>query len=505
LLRNGRGWTPTLLVILVAGVLLRLVALGRFPGVYGDEAWYGVNVQALFDHAEPFVRTPSGNFLNVLHTVPLVLFSSLFSPSLAVLRLPSAMWGVLTMVLAFPLLRRPIGERAARWVAMLVASTPILVAYSRFGWDPSDMPFVTLLAVAFALGDRPLWCVVAVLASLLVHPVAIFAIPIYVGAWLPHAHRRFQAADAATRRRAAILSGVGVALCVPIASVVLLRAASNNDTWFPSISIAIGRVTSLESWLRVFGAAVEFVSGGITITYLAGPMHPVVRVAAALICGAALCVPFLFAWKRLRDTRSPAIGMFAGAVVGIAALHVLAGPRVAEPGFERYGIALVVPLLVMSAVAIDAWVEQQAAATWMAGLFMATLFGTTIGSYVVPFMTQGGHAAESGYRTTTVAEPKAAACRFIIDDSRGATSVRVTAADWTLYWTARYLLWTDRRVVVMPAAGVELFGGERPAGAPPPSTQPPDRIYELGWGGGPEAATWRYPAEAPILFVHRRQ
>ena len=35
---------------------------------------------------------------------------------------------------------------------------------------------ISLLAVAFALGDRPVWCVVAVLVSLLVHPVAIFAI-----------------------------------------------------------------------------------------------------------------------------------------------------------------------------------------------------------------------------------------------------------------------------------------------------------------------------------------
>jgi hypothetical protein len=44
-----RGQRAVLVVAIVAGVVVRVLALDRLPGIDGDEAWYGVNVHLLLD------------------------------------------------------------------------------------------------------------------------------------------------------------------------------------------------------------------------------------------------------------------------------------------------------------------------------------------------------------------------------------------------------------------------------------------------------------------------
>lgn len=60
------------------------------------------------------------------------------------------------MLLAFPLLVKPLGERAAMLAVLLLSILPAAVAYSRLGWDPSDTPAVALLV--FRCHDRALHC-----------------------------------------------------------------------------------------------------------------------------------------------------------------------------------------------------------------------------------------------------------------------------------------------------------------------------------------------------------
>jgi len=47
--------------IIMAGVTLRVVGLDRWPGINGDEAWYGVNAQLLLEGQRPFFTTGIGN------------------------------------------------------------------------------------------------------------------------------------------------------------------------------------------------------------------------------------------------------------------------------------------------------------------------------------------------------------------------------------------------------------------------------------------------------------
>ncbi len=77
----------------LVAIAVRIVALDRLPGINGDEAWYGVNVNVLLEGGTPFLQTPSGNFLNPVHSLPLLLLSLFTEPSFLVLRVPEVCWG----------------------------------------------------------------------------------------------------------------------------------------------------------------------------------------------------------------------------------------------------------------------------------------------------------------------------------------------------------------------------------------------------------------------------
>ena len=73
------------LVIAIA-ILFRVYALGRLPGINGDEAWYGVQAQHWVNGEMVTWRTPSGNLPGPLQLGGLLLLQSVFEPSFALLR-----------------------------------------------------------------------------------------------------------------------------------------------------------------------------------------------------------------------------------------------------------------------------------------------------------------------------------------------------------------------------------------------------------------------------------
>src|SRR4051812_17499537 len=56
---------------LIASVWYRSVDLGNVPGINGDEAWYGVQMESMLAGAPVRWLTPSRLPLNPIHVVPL--------------------------------------------------------------------------------------------------------------------------------------------------------------------------------------------------------------------------------------------------------------------------------------------------------------------------------------------------------------------------------------------------------------------------------------------------
>src|SRR5690606_14216148 len=189
---------------LIVAVAARTVAIDRLPGINGDEAWYGVNVNELLAGGTPFRQTPSGNVVNPVHSFPLLLISAIAEPSFVLLRAPEVLWGVLTVLLAYPLLAAPLGRQTALVATLLLAVSPTAVGYARIGWDPSGTPLLSLLAIACALGNRPVLAGVSAAVAYVTHPTSIFFFPVVLGAWGPHAMRLYATVDAVRRRRLAL-------------------------------------------------------------------------------------------------------------------------------------------------------------------------------------------------------------------------------------------------------------------------------------------------------------
>ncbi len=101
-----------------------------------------------------------------------------FEPAFWILRAPSWMAGVALVPLLFFLLRPVLGATVAAWIALLAAVLPANVAYSRFGWDPSQLPLAAAVVCGVSLGRRWRLAFSSALVAVWVHPTAVFLVPI---------------------------------------------------------------------------------------------------------------------------------------------------------------------------------------------------------------------------------------------------------------------------------------------------------------------------------------
>ena len=454
-----------LLIALLAGIALRVFALDRLPGINADEAWYGVNVEAFLDGETPFLRTGVGNPLNPLHSLPLLALSFVLAPSLALLRVPSVIWGVAAMLFAFPLLARPLGQRAAMLAALLLSILPAAVAYSRLGWDPSDTPAVALLAVGYALGNRPLPAAIALLVAMAVHPTNVFLAPIVALSWAPFALAHYRSAS---RRRRRIVQVIAVVLlALPLVLAFILRNSIGPETSLPSIAVVIARLTSPGAWLDLMLGVLRLFSGVTMARYIGGPVADTPAVLADIVTLMAFAVPIVLGWKAFAGNSGKGPWLLAGIAASLLAFHLVAGPEGLQPGRERYGMFLLSPLVILCAIGLAALAEPAPRASFaLTVLVFSTSLAVLIGGYFAPLIRRGGDT-HPAFRTGH-AEPKAAAYQFIKNAS-GADNVEVIAEDWWLYWPLKYLASRDQHVFVsiMPDAAVP--GGLRPAGAPVPA------------------------------------
>jgi hypothetical protein len=297
-------------------------------------------------------------------------------------------------------------------------------------------------------------------------------------------------------------------LAVPFAVWLAIQVARNPQTSLPSISMVIDRITSPSLWVARAWGFVNLLSGVSPLVHIAGPLPGWTALAANIAIAAIALAALVVGWPRLRVHRH-AGWLLAGIGFAFAAFHVVAMDEALSPTSERYGVFMLVPMLVAIATAIDALTGRNSLAGRAAALVTAALMAAMlIGGYFVPLWTTGGNAMIA-YRTGDT-EPKAAAFSFIETDSRGADSIRVVADGWWLYWTLRYLAGADGRIHVDVVPGSNMPGGTHPAGAVVRPFPAPQRTYLVAFEGGaaPSAAasssasfTARDPAGRPILHV----
>lgn len=152
----------SLIFILVLGLSLRLFYLNSRPlGFTWDEAALGYNAYSLLKTGKdeygkilPVIFKSFGDYkpgLYVYFTVPPV---KIFGLNEFATRLPSAVFGTLTIMLVYLLIKEMFGIRYSVFGSLILAINPWAIHFSRGAWEANLALFLTTLAVLLFLKKR---------------------------------------------------------------------------------------------------------------------------------------------------------------------------------------------------------------------------------------------------------------------------------------------------------------------------------------------------------------
>ena len=463
--------------VLATSIWFRIRDLDWIPGINGDEAWAGVQMEDMLAGRKFLWRTPTGNPLNPLHFGPLALALIGFGPKFWVLRLPTVISTCVAIPLAYLLLRKPIGERPAIGSALLIATHPAILAYARFGWDSSHTPLASLLVIAFALRGQTLMMLISLGLGYLVHPTNVFLFPIALLVWIAsgflvstlgitrsttesveHTTNINHRLSLLKRIRMVISNGwvamYLVLLLITVSTVISVVLYLNNSAIASRFSNVFANLTNMNGWLTHLANIVGLLSGESTYEFLVGPQHGTIASWERIVTGLSLAIFFLGACEAALNRDGRLAALLFGISSALIGLLLIAGPQALRPHFERYGYFAIVPTLIGIAWSICQLCRTVTIGpqSWESLSLMILPVLATFGlisfqkRYFDVYLDTGGTLQAHRTFRTANPEPKLQAFQIIAADldsqvgnSQPQGRVPVVCEDWWLTWPMRYL------------------------------------------------------------------
>jgi hypothetical protein len=209
---------------------------------------------------------------------------------------------------------------------------------------------------------------------------------------------------------------------------------------------------SADYGLAVAAGIVEFFSGVTTAAFLSGG-DPGWGVSA--ITGAVLVLSVLGLARRApSEPDGRELATMLGVLLALLAFALAGGPFALSPGWERYALVLVAPVLLVVAMAL----HRLSAATrpWI-GTAAAALLGTLwlavfAGAYLFVMLDSGGREADPA--TVGWTDPKQQAALALADWSAGRSSL-VAGEDWWISEPLAYFTYGNPALTVVDAPAVK--------------------------------------------------
>lgn len=428
-------------LVLVAGAF-RSTSLNNFPGVNGDEAWYGNLVHDILD-GQPRFLTPSQIPVNPFYIVPLLVGHLFAEPSVTLLRCPALLSGLLVLFVNYWLARRYFGPVTAIVSTTMLTVLPIMIAYSRFGWDMAQMPLATacLMYACVQSLRRPspgmtrlTWGLF--LCGLLVHPTCLFLAPVSLLATINDLSRdlpaRWRPLASWLTTPSAMWTGIGVLMLLGIVRHDLMAGSILPQNSLHRLS---------ECW-ALFG---DFFSGRTVYSYLSGGRGNELIWTVWRISLSLLTVMSLIRLARSEHTDERRLSL--GLSLGIVAFFVVGGPKGLTPGYERYAMFLIVPLVLVwtRALVLTGRIQSRALqfALIVVGALQLAQFNDLYFRYI---QVTGGTSRETYW--TGPEELKTAAARTIAAATPADQQSLVLTSSFHCYQPLKYLLHARRSIRV---------------------------------------------------------
>lgn len=218
----------------------------------------------------------------------------------------------------------------------ILAALPVAIVFSRIGFDASQTPLFSLIAVYFAFRGRPGWTLLAFLACLLIHPTNVFLAPVLLAVLAVRALER-TAGNPRARLRSLGLLAIVPTLGVLAFGLFTLRKRMVQATYatpfegldWPRFGTRLG---------RLFFALGQFPTGDSTLA-----LHDWAFRLTLLV---SLAIGLRGVWK---SRQYDVLAMLGGLVAGLVAFHIVAGRdaiRLEWVSYLRYGLFAVIPAVI---------------------------------------------------------------------------------------------------------------------------------------------------------------
>ena len=224
-------------LLMLLGAAVRLWDLGAVPfGLNQDEASAGYEAWAILNYgidrcgnAWPVLLESWGSGQNALYTYLAMPFISALGLNELSLRLPMAIFGVLTLAVFWRMARRCRGPAFGVCALFFLAVNPWHVMISRWALESNLMPFWLLIGVWLLTeaDERPWTAAVAGAAfavSLYAYGTAFFFIPLYVLLMLPYLRKKSYRAPLLAGAAIFIIMAFPITVCQALNVLGLGRA-----------------------------------------------------------------------------------------------------------------------------------------------------------------------------------------------------------------------------------------------------------------------------------------
>ncbi|MGK0296751.1 MAG: hypothetical protein ACI9XC_000344 [Gammaproteobacteria bacterium] len=420
-----------IILTLLLAVLLRVFELGNIPGVNGDEAWYGLIALKILSGEMVGFATPSGLLINPIYLLPVTALHLIFEPSFFLLRVPALVSGLLLIVLSYYLSKKILNDKAAIIVMLVVASLPVNIVYSRFGWDASQTVLASCVVVYALLSHRWLLFSISLVAAILIHPtnVALLLIAvIYIAI-----NKKYSSQFFSLHKFVSISS-----LFVLFIGMYLIVTTPTLMAQIPSIHSMLTNAADFENVGEFFLNVSRLFSGTTVYLYISGAKNSFFGNAIDIILMFAICSLFIYMLAYSYKLKDKKIFSFVLSVSITMAIWFLSFTNnTLVPGRERYSLFLIMPVVICFGffcliIMENIKYEKIIFATL---IFCNLMMAGFIKNYFIQFYNTGGESAQT-FKTNYV-EPK----KMVFDKVKGVIgdeTVYLISSDW---WNSQPLLY----------------------------------------------------------------
>lgn len=153
------------LVILIVATLVRIVLLDKYPnGIHEDEAGMLYDAYSMAEYGtdrylneNPVYLINFGGGQSVLYAAIASILIRILGLSVFVVRLPAVIFSVITIILAYILAKKYIGNKFAVVIAFLITICPWHIMQSRWGLDCNLLPAFIMISVFTLINSKKSW------------------------------------------------------------------------------------------------------------------------------------------------------------------------------------------------------------------------------------------------------------------------------------------------------------------------------------------------------------